>query len=422
MIRIQKIDEINLQQGLPETRDGDLAGDVAEIVANVRERGDKALREYTLKFDGVQVEDFEVSDSEMDEALNSVEKEFLQVLEEAKENICRFHEKQKRDDLIIFEEGGKILGQKHTPIERVGLYVPGGTAVYPSTVLMTVIPAKIAGCAQISIVSPPDRAGKISPLILAAAKITGVSQVYKVGGAQAIAALAYGTQSVEKVFKIVGPGNRYVAEAKRQVSGAVGIDMIAGPSEILIIAEKNANPGFIAADLLSQAEHDIYARPILLTDDQELAQAVRDQIEIRLPDLIREDIARKSIEEQGFIVICESREQMFDLSNAIAPEHLELMTADPVSDLGLVKNAGSVFLGEYTPEATGDYFSGTNHTLPTSGTARFASPLSVDDFIKKTQFSFYTREALTRDAEAMMHFARKEGLTAHANSVKERIQ
>lgn len=422
MIRIKHIDEINLKQSLSETIDANLIKDVAAIIENVKYNGDSALREYTEKFDGVYIDDFEVSDSEMDEALNSVEEEFIAVLKKAKENIYKFHEKQKRDDLIIFEEDGKILGEKFTPIERVGLYVPGGTAVYPSSVLMTVIPAKIAGCANISMVSPPDKKGNISPLILAAANISGVSKVYKVGGAQAIAALAYGTQSIENVYKIIGPGNRYVAEAKRQVSSIVGIDMVAGPSEILIIAEKEANPDFIAADLLSQAEHDTYARSILLTCDKELANKVQDSIEVKLPNLIRKEIARKSIDEQGLIVICESKEQMFELSNEIAPEHLELMTTNPISDLSLVKNAGSVFLGEYTPEPTGDYYSGTNHTLPTSGTAKFASPLSVDDFVKKTQFSFYTKGALLKDAEAIMHFAEKEGLTAHSNSVKERTK
>jgi histidinol dehydrogenase len=421
MIRIKHINEINLKHGLSEAKDETLIKNVAEIIANVRENGDEALRVYTSEFDGVHVNDLEVSKREMAEAFNSVEEEFIAVLKDAKENIRKFHEKQKRDDLIIFEEDGKILGQKFTPIERVGLYVPGGTAVYPSTVLMTVIPAKIAGCTNITMVSPPDKAGKISPLILAAAQIAGVSKAYKVGGAQAIAALAYGTQSIENVYKIVGPGNRYVAEAKRQVSNVVGIDMVAGPSEILIVAEKGANPDFIAADLLSQAEHDIYARPILLTTDQQLAKKVQERMEIKLSNLIRAEIARKSIEERGVIVICESKKQMFDLSNSIAPEHLELMTANPISDLSLVHNAGSVFLGEYTPEATGDYFSGTNHTLPTSGTAKFESPLSVDDFVKKTQFSYYTKEVLKKDAEAMMYFAEKEGLTAHANSVKERL-
>lgn len=422
MIKIKHISEVGLKQGLSEASDEQLTKDVAEIIANVRENGDQALRAYTAKFDGARVDELEVSGSEMEEAVNSVEKELIDVLKGATENIYKFHEKQKRDDLILFEEDGKILGQKFTPIERVGLYVPGGTAVYPSTVLMTVIPAKIAGCANITMVSPPDKAGSVSPLILAAAKIAGVNNVYKVGGAQAIAALAYGTESIENVYKIVGPGNRYVAEAKRQVSSIVGIDMIAGPSEILIIAETGADPDFIAADLLSQAEHDVYARPILLTTDKALAKEVQERIERKLPNLIREEIARKSIREQGLIVICDSREQMFDVSNQIAPEHLELMTANPLSDLGLIKNAGSVFLGEYTPEATGDYYSGTNHTLPTSGTAKFANPLSVDDFIKKTQFSYYTKEALAKDAAAIIYFAEKEGLTAHANSVKERIR
>ncbi|MDI9519790.1 MAG: histidinol dehydrogenase [Bacillota bacterium] len=422
MIKIKSVNEINFKQGLTETIDENLTKTVAGIIADVRANGDKALRAYTAKFDGVHVDDFEVSDAEMDAAIKSVDGEFISVLKTAAENIRKFHEKQKRDDLIVFEQDGKILGQKFTPIERVGLYVPGGTAVYPSTVLMTVIPARIAGCENITMVSPPDKASRISPLILAAAQIAGVSKVCKAGGAQAIAALAYGTESIENVYKIVGPGNRYVAEAKRQVSGVAGIDMVAGPSEILIIAEQGADPDFIAADLLSQAEHDAYARSILLTTDRELAKQVQEKVEVQLPNLLREEIARRSIEEQGLIVICDSKQQMFDLSNQIAPEHLELMTANPLSDLSLVKNAGSVFLGAYTPEPTGDYFSGTNHTLPTSGTAKFANPLSVDDFVKKTQFSFYTREALKKDAEAIIYFAEKEGLTAHANSVRERIK
>ncbi len=422
MIKIAKIDEIEKRQHLYVTQDDRVAKDVAEIIANVRRNGDEALRGYTAKFDGVTIDKLKVTDSEIDEAINSVDKDFLEVLQQAAENIRKFHEKQMRDDLIVFGEDGKILGQKYTPIDKVGLYIPGGTAVYPSTVLMAAIPAKIAGSTTISTVSPPDKDGKISPAIIAAAKIAGVGQIYKVGGAQAIAALAYGTESIEKVYKIVGPGNRYVAEAKRQVSNVVGIDMIAGPSEVLIIAEPGANSDFIAIDLLSQAEHDVFARPILLTTDQELAQEVQAKIELMLPHLKREEIARQSIDERGVIVVCDNKEQMFDLSNEIAPEHLELMTTDPMSDLSLVKNAGSVFLGEYTPEATGDYFSGTNHTLPTSGTAKFSNPLSVDDFVKKTQFSSYTREALRKDADAIICFAEREGLTAHANSVKERIK
>ncbi len=422
MIKILKIDDINIEQNLYEIQDDRLTKDVAAIIANVRKNGDEALRDYTAKFDGVTIDTFKVSESEIDEAFNTLDREFIAVLEQAADNIARFHEKQLRDDLIVFEEDGKILGQKYTPIEKVGLYIPGGTAVYPSTVLMTAIPAKIAGSENIVIVSPPGKDGKIAASILAAAKIAGVDQIYKVGGAQAIAALAFGTESVECVYKIVGPGNRYVAEAKRQVSNFVGIDMIAGPSEILIIAETGANADFIAIDLLSQAEHDTFARSILLTTDEELAEKVQTGIESMLPTLKREAIARQSIDEHGLIVICNNKEQMFDLSNDIAPEHLELMTANPVSDLSLVKNAGSVFLGEYTPEATGDYFSGTNHTLPTSGTAKFSNSLSVDDFIKKTQFSFYTREALSKDGDAIIRFADEEGLTAHAQSVKERIK
>ena len=421
MIKIKKIQEINLEQNLYQVQDDKLSKDVAAILAAVKENGDQALREYTAKFDGVNIDDFAVAESEIEEAINAMDKEFIAVLEQAKANIYKFHEKQKRDDLIVFEEDGKILGQRYTPIERVGLYVPGGTAVYPSTVLMTAIPAKIAGCANIAIVSPPDRDGKISPTILAAAKIAGADKIYKVGGAQAVAALAFGTESIGNVYKIVGPGNRYVAEAKRQVSSIVGIDMIAGPSEILIIAEPGANPDFIAIDLLSQAEHDTYARSILLTTDPELAKKVQERIEIMLPQLSREEIARKSIDEQGLIVICDHKQQMFDLSNEIAPEHLELCVEEPFALLAAVENAGSVFLGRYCPEAMGDYYIGCNHTLPTSGTARFSSALSVDDFVKKIQFSYYSKEAMLAEAREVALFARQEGLEAHARSAECRL-
>ena len=420
MIKIKKIQEINLEQNLYQVQDDKLSKDVAAILAAVKENGDKALREYTAKFDGVIIDDFTVAESEIEEAINAMDKEFIAVLEQARANIYKFHERQKRDDLIVFEEDGKILGQKYTPIERVGLYVPGGTAVYPSTVLMTAIPAKIAGCANIAIVSPPDRDGKISPAILAAAKIAGADKIYKVGGAQAVAALAFGTESIENVYKIVGPGNRYVAEAKRQVSSIVGIDMIAGPSEILVIADREPIPTLLRS-ICSRRRARYYARSILLTTDPELAKKVQENRDYAAATEQRRD--RPQIYRRArLIVICDHKQQMFDLSNEIAPEHLELMTANPISDLTLVKNAGSVFLGEYTPEPTGDYFSGTNHTLPTSGTAKFSNPLTVDDFVKKTEFSFYTREALAKDAKAIMYFAEKEGLTAHALSVKERVK
>ena len=389
---------------------------VEEIIANVRAGGDKAVLEYNLKFDKAELATLLVSDEEIGEAFAAVAPEFLSILEQAAENIRAFHSKQVRNSFVIADRPGIVLGQKVTPIEKVGVYVPGGTAAYPSTVLMDTIPAKIAGCPQICMVTPPGKDGKINPVILAAAKIAGVDKIFKVGGAQAVAALAYGTESIPKVDKIVGPGNAFVAEAKKQVFGLVSIDMIAGPSEILVIADGKSNPAHVAADLLSQAEHDKLASAVLVTDSEELAQAVAQEIEKQLPLLPREEIARASIDNNGKIIVAENLMQGIEISNEIAPEHLELMVDDPFAYLDAVKNAGSIFMGRNCPEALGDYFAGPNHTLPTSGTARFSSPLSVDDFVKKSQFTYYTADALSAVAESIDYFANREGLQAHGRS------
>ena len=363
---------------------------VADIIANVRENGDKAVLEYNFKFDKAKLDALLVSRAEIEEAFASVDPEFIAILEEAAENIRNFHSKQVRNSFVIADRPGIVLGQKVTPIEKVGVYVPGGTAAYPSTVLMDTIPAKIAGCPYIAMVTPPNAEGKINPVILAAAKIAGVDAVFKVGGAQAVAALAYGTESIPKVDKIVGPGNAFVAEAKKQVFGLVSIDMIAGPSEILVIADGKSNPVHVAADLLSQAEHDKLASAVLVTDSETLAEAVSAELERQIPLLPRAEIARASIDNNGKIIVAENLMQGIEISNEIAPEHLELMVDDPFAYLDAVKHAGSIFMGRNCPEALGDYFAGPNHTLPTSGTARFSSPLSVDDFVKKSQFTYYT--------------------------------
>ena len=395
----------------------DVAGIVADILADVRKNGDKAVLAYCAKFDKAELTSLEVSKEEIQEALNLVEPEFLEILREAAANIRAFHSRQVRNSFVIADRPGIVLGQKVTPIEKVGVYVPGGTAAYPSTVLMDTIPAKIAGCPQIVMVTPPGRDGKVSPAILAAASIAGVDRIFKVGGAQAIAALAYGTESIPKVDKIVGPGNAFVAEAKKQVFGMVSIDMIAGPSEILVIADGKSNPVHVAADLLSQAEHDKLASAVLVTDSDELAQKVSAELERQLPKLPREEIARASIDNNGKIIVAENLMQGIEIANEIAPEHLELMVDHPFAYLDAVKNAGSIFMGRSCPEALGDYFAGPNHTLPTSGTARFSSPLSVDDFVKKSQFSYYTADALSSVADKIAAFAEKEGLRAHGRSV-----
>ena len=389
---------------------------VADIIADVRANGDKAVLAYNLKFDKAELTTLLVSEAEIDEAFASVDPEFLTILEQAAENIRNFHSKQVRNSFVIADKPGIVLGQKVTPIEKVGVYVPGGTAAYPSTVLMDTIPAKIAGCGTIVMVTPPGADGKINPVILAAAKIAGVDMIFKVGGAQAVAALAYGTESIPKVDKIVGPGNAFVAEAKKQVFDLVSIDMIAGPSEILVIADGKSNPAHVAADLLSQAEHDKLASAVLVTDSADLAEAVSQELEKQIPLLPRAEIARASIDNNGKIIVAENLMQGIEISNEIAPEHLELMVDDPFAYLDAVKHAGSIFMGRNCPEALGDYFAGPNHTLPTSGTARFSSPLSVDDFVKKSQFTYYTADALNAVADSINYFANKEGLQAHGKS------
>lgn len=393
---------------------------VTDIIQTVIKEKDEAIFAYAEKFDGVKLTSLEVTKQEIETAYQSVDKEFIAILEEAAENIRLFHSKQKREGFEIKKADGVVIGQKVTPIEKVGLYVPGGTAAYPSTVLMDAIPAKIAGCKEIVMVTPPSKDGGVNPHILAAAKVAGVTRIFKTGGAQAVAALAYGTESIPKVDKIVGPGNAFVAEAKKQVFGKVSIDMIAGPSEILVVADNTNNPKHIAADLLSQAEHDKMASAVLVTDDMPFAKAVAEEIERQIPNLSRSEIARKSIDDHGKIIVCDSLDKAIEISNEIAPEHLELCLDNPFDYLDKVQHAGSVFLGKNAPEALGDYFAGPNHTLPTSGTARFSSPLSVDDFVKKTQFTYYTKEALSKVADKIGYFAEKEGLGAHASSARIR--
>ena len=394
----------------------DVSGVVSQILKEVQERGDKALIEYTAKLDGALIDTIEVPRKEIEEAAASMDGEFMRVLEKAAENIRKYHKRQVRNSFVMTEENGVVLGQKIVPVAVAGIYVPGGTAAYPSTVLMDTIPAKIAGCKSVVMVSPPGKDGKINPAVLAAACVAGVDRVFRVGGAQAIAALAYGTETVPKADKIVGPGNIYVAEAKKEVSGIVSIDMIAGPSEILIIADGKSDARTVAADMLSQAEHDKNASAVLITDSQDLAEKVRAELEEQLPLLPRYDIARASIDTNGKIIIVDSISSAIEVSDRIAPEHLEVCVDNPFDYLDKIHNAGSVFLGRNCPEALGDYLAGPNHTLPTSGTARFSSPLSVDDFVKKYQFTYYTASALGAVASDVALFARKEGLEAHARS------
>ena len=422
MIKIYKYGEVSNEEVF--ARDNiasNVEPAVTAIIADVRSRGDEALFDYTARFDKAVLTSLEVSPAEIDEAFQTVEPEFLDILREAAANIRLFHEKQVRNSFVINRDG-VVMGQKVTPIERVGLYVPGGTAAYPSTVLMDAIPAKIAGCEQIVITTPPGADGKVNPVILAAAKIAGVDRIFKMGGAQAVAALAYGTQSVPKVDKIVGPGNAYVAEAKKQVFGRVAIDMIAGPSEILVVADKTADPRHVAADLLSQAEHDKMASAVLVTDDADFALAVQAELETQIPLLPRSEIARASIDNNGKIIVADTLMKAIDIANEIAPEHLELCVDNPFDYLDAVKHAGSIFMGKHCPEALGDYFAGPNHTLPTSGTARFSSPLSVDDFVKKSQFTYFTKDALGKVADKVAYFAEKEGLHAHAKSATIRFE
>ena len=422
MIRILDCKELTKEEIFARNEPVSSVEDVVrEIIDNVRKNGDEALYGYAKKFDKADLKSLIVSEEEMREADLAVEEEFKEILRLAAKNITEFHKKQAREGFRL-EKQGVILGQKVTPIDKVALYVPGGTAVYPSTVLMDAIPAKVAGCREIVIATPPNAEGKINPYILTAAKIAGVTKIYKMGGAQAIAALSYGTETVEKVEKIVGPGNAFVAEAKRQVFGKVSIDMIAGPSEILVVADKDNNARHVAADLLSQAEHDKMASAVLVTDSMELALAVQKELEVQIPLLLRAEIARASVENNGKIIVAEDLEEVVEIANEIAPEHLELMVADPFAYLDKIKNAGSVFLGKNCPEALGDYLAGPNHTLPTSGTAKFSSPLSVDDFIKKTQYIYYDEPAMRAVADKVAYFAKKEGLTGHAKSATIRTE
>ena len=422
MIKIYNRNEISIQEILERSEQTvDVEGIVSDIIKNVKENGDKALVEYCKKFDGAVDDVIEVTAEEIEEAFKEVDTELIGILKEAKENITAFHSKQVRNSFIINEKDGVIIGQKVLPIEKVGLYVPGGTASYPSSVLMNCVPAKIAGCSEIVMVTPA-KAGKVKPVILAAAKIAGVDRIFKIGGAQAVAALAYGTESVPKVDKIVGPGNAFVAEAKKQVFGMVDIDMIAGPSEILVVADSTNNPAHIAADMLSQAAHDKMATAVLITDSQNFAEEVSAELEKQIPLLPRAEIARCSVDTNGKIIVTDNLVEAMDVSNILAPEHLEICVDNPFEYLGYVKNAGSVFLGKNCPEALGDYFAGPNHTLPTSGTARFSSPLSVDDFVKKTQFSYFSRQALCEVSDKVVRFANEEGLQAHAKSVSIRTE
>ena len=390
---------------------------VEEILRDVKENGDAALYRLTEKFDGAKLKSLRVSEEEIESAFSSVSAEYRAVLQLAHDNIAEYHRNQIRPGFVMTRPNGVVLGQKVTPIARVGLYVPNGTAAYPSSLLMNCVPAKLAGCGMLVITTPPGPDGKIDPAILAAAKIAGVDRIYKIGGAQAVAALAYGTESVPKVDKIVGPGNAYVAEAKRQVFGTVAIDTIAGPSEVLIVADDSNDPAIVAADMLAQAEHDVMATSVLVTDSRTLAQAVAQELERQLQLLPRESIARASIENNGKIVIARDLEAAIECANEIAPEHLEICLDDAFSWLGKVENAGSIFLGKHAPEALGDYLAGPNHTLPTTGTAKFGSPLSVDDFVKKSQYTYYSAEALRDVKDALMLFAEEEGLRGHARSV-----
>ena len=417
MIKIMRFGEVSPDEIFARVVPGvNVEGIVTEIIENVKENGDKALLSYCKKFDKAKLSSLQVTEEEINEAVNAVDPAFLEILEKAAANIRRFHQKQVRNSFIINDQPGVVIGQKIIPIDRAGLYVPGGTAAYPSTVLMDSIPAKIAGCREVVMVTPPNKDGKINPVILAAAKIAGIDRIFKVGGAQAVAALAYGTESIPKVDKIVGPGNAYVAEAKKQVFGKVSIDMIAGPSEILIVADGATDPRHAAADLLSQAEHDTMASAVLVTDSEILAEAVQAELELQIPQLERSNIARASIDNNGKIIVADDLMQAIEIANEIAPEHLELCVDNPFDYLDSIRHAGSIFMGRNCPEALGDYFAGPNHTLPTSGTARFSSPLSVDDFIKKTQYTYYTRDALKQVAEDVAFFAKAEGLTAHAKS------
>ena len=423
MIKKYNFNEVNIDDLLFRNSYAQEVSDtVKEIIADVRENGDEALRRYALKFDGAAPANLEVTKEEIDAAYDKVPKDLIATIEKAAANIREYHEKQLWDGYRIDNGNGKILGQKVTPIEKVGIYIPGGTASYPSSVLMNAVPAKIAGCDEIVMISPPTRGGDIAPVILAAAKIAGIDRIFRTGGAQGVAALAYGTESIPKVYKITGPGNAFVAEAKRQVYGEVDIDTIAGPSEVLVIADDKSNPVYVAADMLSQAEHDKMATAVLITDSRKLADEVAEEIEKQLKELPREEIARASIDNNGKIIITDDISEAIKVSNELAPEHLELVVDNPFDYLDEVRNAGSVFMGRYCPEPLGDYLSGTNHTLPTEGRAKYASPLGVDDYVKKVQYTYYTKDALREVYQDIDRFAKAEGLDAHAKAATKRFE
>ena len=425
MIKILKYGEVKNEEIFARTVPAvNVEQIVADILADVRENGDRAVLAYCEKFDKAKLSSLAVTKEEIDEAVAAVEPEFLAVLEKAAKNIRHFHERQKRNSFLLNDTPGVLMGQKVIPVDRAGIYVPGGTAAYPSTVLMDSIPAKIAGVPEVIMVTPPNAEGKINPAILAAARVAGIDKIFKVGGAQAVAALAYGTESIPRVDKIVGPGNAFVAEAKKQVFGKVSIDMIAGPSEILIVADAKSRPEVVAADLLSQAEHDRMASAVLVTDSAELAGKVSAELERQIPLLPRAEIARASVDNNGKIIVADSLCRAIDIANEIAPEHLELCVDNPFDYLDSIRHAGSVFLGRNCPEALGDYLAGPNHTLPTSGTAKFSSPLSVDDFVKKMQYTYFTADALADVAHDVERFALKEGLAAHAKSavIREEVK
>ena len=423
MIKTYNLKDISIGDILAREEEKiNVADIVSAVIDNVKKNGDKALAEYTEKFDKVKLDSIIVTDEEMDEAMAAVDPEFLEIMNEAAENIRKYHRCQVRQGYALTDKQGVIIGQRVTPIEKVGVYVPGGSAPLPSSVLMNVIPAKIASVPFIAMATPPQKDGKVNPAILAAAKIAGVDVIYKMGGSQAIAAFAYGTETVTAVDKVVGPGNAFVAEAKRQVFGKIGIDMIAGPSEVLVIADGSCNPKVVAADMLSQAEHDKMASAILVTDSAGLAAAVAYELEVQIPLLERAEIARASIDTYGKIILTDNLHASVKIANEIAPEHLELMVEEPFAYLPEIKNAGSIFMGKNCPEPLGDYYAGTNHVLPTSGTAKFSSPLSVDDFVKKSSYIYYTRDALEKEAEKVNRFAREESLTAHARSATVRFE
>ena len=424
MIPIYDFDSLSPEEMLNRDiqAEEDVSAAVDAVIAEVRRNGDAALRAFTKRFDGAEVDGLRVTESEMDAALAATDPDFLETLRQAAENIRAFHERQVHRDFVLTKEGGVVMGQRYTPIASVGVCVPRSPVAFPSTVLMNVIPARIAGVQNIVLVTPPEPNGSVSPAALAAARIAGASAVFKVGGAQAVAALAYGTESVPRVDKIVGPGGIFVATAKRRVFGRVAIDLIAGPSEILVLADGKSDPAWVAADLLSQAEHDVLASPVLVTDSADLAKAVQAEVEVQLRALPRRETARRAVEENGRIIVTDSLEKAVQAANRIAPEHLELCVDDPFALLADIQNAGSVFLGRTSPEALGDYFAGPNHTLPTSGTARFSSPLGVDDFVKRSSFLYYPREALEKAAPRIADFAEREGLHAHARSVAIRCE